>query len=218
MSYENINKQINDEIQDLANSIISSLKDNDWDMEKVNRRDLDHLFKLLSPKLKYQIWKYVKNEDELDDLLNNCLIRIFTRLNMYDNTYRFTTWVYTITYNEVVSFIKHKSNKKEIPLNFSSMSNNSMYVDMDDIYYLPELIEFDLDNVVYDEINLLPDGINKDIIIDTQYNKLKIREMATKYDVCENTIKTKQRITRDKIKNGIFEKFPILQENVNSLI
>lgn len=218
MGYESINKQRNDEIQDLADGIVDSLHANDGDYTRVDRVALDKLLKLLTPKLKYQIWKYIKDEDDLSDLLNDCLIKVYTKIGMYNQKYRFTTWVYTITYNAVVSFLKNPKKRNEIPLSFSSMSTKSTYISELERRELPELEDFDLDGVVSDEIHSLPDGLNKDIMIDTQYNHLKIRELSTKYKMSESTVKTKQRLTREKIKNGILNKFPILKENVGAVI
>jgi len=218
MGYESINKLKNDEIQQLAEAIIESLNTNSENLKKNKEHLLIKLIKLIKPKLRYQIWKYVKNNDDLEDILSDCILKIYSKIETYNIKYRFTTWVYTITYNEVVSFLKAKKKRKEIPLQFSSMSDRNSYIEENEKLVFPELVDFDIDGVVDNEIFLLPDGLNKNIIIDTQYNRLKIRELAVKYDISENTIKTKQRITREKIKNSIYKKYPILKNNISKVL
>ena len=66
-SYDLINKQLNDEMQTLAEKIKSG---------EYSERDRNRLASIMYPKLKYFIWKFFNDQDETDEVLHNTLFKI----------------------------------------------------------------------------------------------------------------------------------------------
>ena len=49
-------------------------------------------------------------DDDVQDLLQNVFIKVYVNINSFDKNLSFSSWVYRITHNEAVSFLrKHKS-------------------------------------------------------------------------------------------------------------
>lgn len=217
MSYEEGNKLINDEIQVIAESLINQLDQNGNDISNIDHKKTNKLVTLLIPKLKYQIWKSVNNKDDLNEILNQSIFKIYTRLSLYKPEFRFSTWVYKITSNEIISYYNSSSYSGNLPLFYSSMTNGT-HVDDSLKFYNPEVLDFDIVSAVNNEIDNLPEGIDKKVFIDTHYKKMKIKEIAIKYNICASTIKTKQRLTRKKLKIALYERFPTLEENIKLIL
>ncbi len=51
-------------------------------------------------------------EDE-DDLLQNIFIKTYQNLNAFDTSLRFSSWVYRITHNETISYMRHRTSRPE---------------------------------------------------------------------------------------------------------
>jgi DNA-directed RNA polymerase specialized sigma24 family protein len=61
-------------------------------------------------------------------------------------------------------------------------------------------------------INSMPDGIEKSILIDRELNSMKGNEIAEKYQMNLNTVKTKIRKARKTIKESVVELHPELTD------
>jgi RNA polymerase sigma-70 factor (ECF subfamily) len=97
---------INDKIQKLAISV----KDN----SPTRDRDFNELCLLLIPKLEYFIWKYVKDEDTINDLVNSTFEKVIRKIDTFKPEYRFTTWIYRIATNTALEYINKDKRKNEI--------------------------------------------------------------------------------------------------------
>lgn len=51
----------------------------------------------------------VYNDDDASDVVQNALIKVFVNLNSFNTKMKFSSWVYRITHNEAMSFIRKKS-------------------------------------------------------------------------------------------------------------
>jgi DNA-directed RNA polymerase specialized sigma24 family protein len=78
-AYDLINKQLNNEMQKLAEKIKS---------KEYTERDRNRLASIMYPKLKYFIWKFFNDEDETAEVLHNTLFKIFKGLDSYNDTFK----------------------------------------------------------------------------------------------------------------------------------
>lgn len=196
-SYDIINKQLNDEMQSLAELIKSG---------KHTERDRNRLASIMYPKLKYFIWKFFNNADETDEVLHNTLYKIFKGITSYSDSYRFTTWIYTIAKNEAllhqhklkVQYATSLDNlAKPINLPDDSVNNFEKEIYLDHLY-----------NMTREELSNLPDCIEKSILIDKELNLMRGNEIAEKYDMNLNTVKTKIRKARRMLKEAVIIRNP----------
>lgn len=61
-------------------------------------------------KLRRYIWRLSRlNEEDVSDILQNVFIKAYVNLNGFDKKLKFSSWIYRITHNETVSFLRQKS-------------------------------------------------------------------------------------------------------------
>lgn len=74
-------------------------------------------FRLLMEKyqerLYWQIRRLVLNHDDANDVLQNCLIKIFRNVHAFEGKSKLYTWLYRIATNEAITFL-NKKNRKSI--------------------------------------------------------------------------------------------------------
>lgn len=57
---------------------------------------------------------FVYDKQKAEDILQNCFIKIYTNLNSFDASKKFSPWAYRIAHNEAINYLK--KNRKEISL------------------------------------------------------------------------------------------------------
>lgn len=68
-------------------------------------------FGILVDRYAEKLCRYIRrisnvNKEDAEDILQNALIKAYKNLNDYDETYKFSTWLYRICHNEVISHIR----------------------------------------------------------------------------------------------------------------
>ena len=202
-SYDAVNRQLNDEMQSLAEKIKSG---------EYTERDRNRLSTIMYPKLKYFIWKFFNDPDETDEVLHNTLFKIFKGLASYNDKFRFTTWIYTISKNESllhkhklkINFAVRLDNMLTPPaIEDTALSNFEREIYMDSLYSMTTF-----------EMRQLPECLEKSILIDKEVNLMKGNEIAEKYQMNLNTVKTKIRKARRMLKERVLANNPEMKDNI----
>lgn len=91
----------------------SSLED-DKLVKRAIKGDQD-AFKLLMNKyqkpLYYHIIKMVKNNEQVEDIIQESFVKAFSNLDSYNTNYAFSTWLYRITTNHTIDYLRKKKLK-----------------------------------------------------------------------------------------------------------
>jgi RNA polymerase sigma-70 factor (ECF subfamily) len=206
-TYDQLNRQLNDEMQSLAEKI----KSGDY-----TETDRNRLASIMYPKLKYFIWKFFNETDPTEEVLHNTLYKIFKGLESYSDKFRFTTWIYTIAKNE--SLLHQHKIKTQFAVRLDDVENK---VDR------PDDTTFVLDREVYIEslysetlriMTTLPDCVEKSILIDKELHHMKGNDLAEKYDMNLNTVKTKIRKARKMLRDIVLEKNPEFKDRLKEFL
>lgn len=56
-------------------------------------------------------------EEDIADVIQNSFIKTYQHLNNYDNDLKFSSWIYRITHNEAVNFMKTNKTKFKLAIN-----------------------------------------------------------------------------------------------------
>jgi RNA polymerase sigma factor (sigma-70 family) len=203
---KNSNQAVNEKIQEIA----IKLYDN-----TITDRQKNELASLVYPKLRYYIWSICKNEDDTEEALQWSFKKIFNNLEKFDpNVAKFTTWVYSIARNETLFYLYKKSRTPTVSVGFlydTSLTNidediNGIEVEFDALY-----------NITVCEIHKIEDPTLKGIAIDKMIKNERVKTIALRYDINENTIKTKLRKIRSDIRFKIIKENPEFEEILNHL-
>ncbi len=97
-------------------------------IKKLSDSDLIRLLKCNSPIVhdelinRYQrrlfiyIYRFLRNKEETEDLLQNVFFKVYKYCKNFDTSRKFSSWIYRIAHNEAVNYIKRKNIKKFISL------------------------------------------------------------------------------------------------------
>lgn len=88
----------------------SSLEDDQY-VKRAITGDQD-AFKMLMNKyqkpLYYHIVKMVKNNEQVEDIIQESFLKAFSNLDSYNTNYAFSTWLYRITTNHTIDYLRKK--------------------------------------------------------------------------------------------------------------
>jgi len=203
-SYDAINKQLNDEMQELAEKVNS---------KNYTEKDRNRLASIMYPKLKFFIWKFFNDPIETEEVLDNTLFKIFKGLESYNDKFRFTTWIYTIAKNEALLH-KHKITH-QMTVKLDSLVKSPVIEDLSAVTLEREEYLQSLFAMTHLELFGLPDSLEKQILIDKEINLMKGNDIADKYKMNLNTVKTKIRKARKMLKDRVLENNPHMVEQIN---
>lgn len=206
-TYDQLNRQLNDEMQTLAEKI----KSGDY-----SERDRNRLASIMYPKLKYFIWKFFNDTEPTEEVLHNTLYKIFKSIESYSDKFRFTTWIYTIAKNE--SLLHQHKLKTQFAVRLDDVENK---VDRpDDSGFVLEKETY-IESLYVETLRMmttLPDCVEKSILIDKELNHMKGNDLAEKYNMNLNTVKTKIRKARKMLRDNVLEKNPEFKDRLKEFL
>lgn len=207
MGFEKANLKANLRIQEISEKLTG---------DQITEKEKNELASLIYPKLKFFIWKYCKNDLDTEEALQWSLKKIFKNISQFDlKKGKFTTWIYTIAKNETLYYLFYKKKHqcsdldqcfKEADSKFEVPSNLELELNLEDLYIK-----------TIDEIYNLEDDTLKSIAIDKIVNRQKVKDIAIKYQLNENTVKTKLRKIRVEIKGAVLKNHPYLKEKIKEI-
>lgn len=198
------------EIQTYAESFLASK----------NSEDFTKLYDRLVPGVKNYIRPFIKDFNDKycdieNEILANTFVKVYTKIDQYNSEYKFSTWVYSIA--KYTAWAETNRIKRLVYLsNYQNESGEEM-----DIVALENLVnkdeftsivdiemreETEMQHMIYDKaieaINEL--GIkHKEILIDRELHGMKYEDLAEKYRLPLNTLKSRIRCGRLKVKEKI---------------
>ena len=213
--FNKVNKETNNKIQDLAISVIDPMNLN-------KDENFNELVVLIMPKLKFFIWKFFNNNEDTEDVLHNALEKICKKIDTFNPMWRFTTWAFRISRNEALLY-RHIKRSNDVDIDSVFFQVENTIVDGSKETGTKETEFENLFIAMWYEIHDLKNDTtinqqNVNIFYQKEINNVKIKDIAKRYDLSENTVKTKLRTMRSIIRNRIFRKYPYLTDKYRDII
>lgn len=136
----------------------------------------------------YHIKYKVLNHEDADDICQNVFIKIWKNIKKFKWNSSIKTWIYTITINEINTFLKRKNRFKLFSIYEETIKTFS------DEYFDGNEIEKKL----WLEVNKLPKK-QKEIFILRYKEDIKFKEIAKILNVAEGTVKSSYSIAKNKL-------------------
>lgn len=91
----------------------SSLQDETYvkDALKGDQRAYQKLTEKYRRPLQFHVSKMVKESEQVEDLVQEALVKAFDNLESYNTNYAFSTWLYRITTNHTIDYLRKKKLK-----------------------------------------------------------------------------------------------------------
>lgn len=161
----------------------------------------DLLYKRYAGKIYSKCISLLKDEAKAKDATQEIFMKIFLNLAKFNERSKFSTWVYSITYNFCIDYLRRKKKEKFL---FSDEMDNPPDV-VDDV---PdnELMEIEVKRlkIVLDK---LPSG-DKAILLMKYQDELQIKDIAAVLEKTESAIKMKIKRAKHKAQKIYKDIFP----------
>lgn len=136
------------------------------------------------------IQRMVRQQGEVDDLVQECFIKAFSALKSYSADYAFSTWLYKIATNHTIDFLrKKKLATMSIDRPIQTRDGEVEY-ELPDTSYRPDrhIVQDERKLMIQDAIDQLPPKYNRVIVMRHQQEK-SYEEIARELDLPLGTVK-----------------------------
>ena len=163
------------------------------------------LFKRYEKSLFIYMFHLVRNKDEVEDLLQNVFTKTYKNLHRFDLERKFSSWIYRISHNEAVNFIKRKSKRRLVSWEEITTSKDKLVtsVEADDSaeIFMHKEIAKEMD----DALDMLPAKYKK-ILLLRYFNEYSYQKIGEILDKPVNTVGTLINRAKRKLVEVIQEK------------
>lgn len=154
-----------------------------------SRQAYNDLFKRYEKPLLYFVKKMIKDEMAAEDIVMISMQNAFSNLEKYQPRYAFSTWIYTITNNNCIDFLRSKIHKTSSREN-SIQAQEEVYVQLMHKSLNPEdlaILKDDLD-IAKEFIEAIPERY-KEIFKMRVYDQFSYKEIAENMQMPLGTVK-----------------------------
>jgi RNA polymerase sigma-70 factor (ECF subfamily) len=152
--------------------------------------------------------RYLRNEDDAMDALQESFIKIFRHLDKFKGDCKFETWVYRIVVNTCNDILKKNKNyKNNISLHYVDEERETLIEIPDTSPTPPEILDSKLSAAyVLDCLNKIPED-QKEIIILRDIQGFSYDEISEILNCSMGTVKSRINRARLKLKQKVLEQY-----------
>ena len=151
--------------------------------------------------------KMTKNEDDALDISQEAFIKAYRLLDTFRGDSRFSVWLYRLTYNLCVDFLRKRPRRAAVSLSYQDDSSDVQDIEIPDLRNLPEdtVIRKETRRSIADcigELNMK----HREIIVMREINGMSYGEIAETLEVNEGTVKSRLARARNSLAGILIEK------------
>ena len=110
------NQQKSNHVTDLKD-IDNSQDVSDLDLINLTKENPEN-FSLIVKRWQDPLYRFIKrisyfNHEDTEDILQEVFIKVYKNLNAYDDSFKFSSWIYQITRNQTIDTIRKKKSRPE---------------------------------------------------------------------------------------------------------
>ena len=154
--------------------------------------------------------KTLGNEEDALDISQEAFLKAFVQLESFRGESRFSVWLYRLTYNLCVDFLRKKPRVAALSLTLPDDSNDAADFDVPDTRELPEdvLLRGESRDIIASSIEELQHD-HREILIMREITSMSYGEIASALNINEGTVKSRlararQNLVSILIKKGTF--------------
>lgn len=138
----------------------------------------------------------IRAKEDAEDILQNVFIKISNHVNTVSEKENLNNWIFIVTRNAIIDYYRVNASKRNIPLDesFSEHLAEDQAIDSSK----------GLEHCLHSMINLLPEEY-KNIIIDSELNGEKQKDLAIKYNMAYPSMRSRVQRGRERLKQLLFD-------------
>ena len=138
---------------------------------------------------------FSKNKEEAEDLTHDVFIRLFVKLKTFKGNSKFSTWLYSFTYNFCVNYVQRNDFKKKekITVVTDNIQDDDVSQEIDD------LTLFELKSEKLAKALSLIDPTEKMILLMKYQDDMSIKEIKDFLNIGESAVKMRIKRAKQKV-------------------
>ena len=144
--------------------------------------------------------RMVNNEQDAYDLSQDAFLKAYTNLSLFRGDSKFSSWLYKLTTNVCLDFLRKRSRQKTVPLTYETDDGEQEYLPIPDETFSPETEaeRRELRSSVRRGLSQLPEG-QRQILILREIGQLSYEEIAGQLGLEAGTVKSRIFRARKKL-------------------
>jgi len=140
---------------------------------------------------------FSKHDDEAQDLTQDIFLKLFVKLKTFKGKSKFSTWLYSFTYNHCVNYVNRSTAKK---IEKQSVDTDNLKSE----YYNPEEEEESIRDLKVDKLKEALEKISpeeKMILLLKYQDSLSIKDLTEVLSIGESAVKMRLKRAKEKLVN-----------------
>lgn len=139
---------------------------------------------------------FTNSKEEAQDLTHDLFLHLFAKLRTFKGSSKFSTWLYSLTYNYCVNYVtRHNYNKNKKEFKNDDIQDNSDGIDSSE----SELMGFKIENL---RISMEQIDPHDKIILFMKYqDNFSIKEIMNVLEINESAVKMRLKRARNRVIN-----------------
>lgn len=146
------------------------------------------------------IWRMVRDPELADDVCQETFLRAFGALGTFNETFRFSTWLFTIGYRLALNEIRSRSHRRHSDADVANLPERSSTTALDRLAQSEQALR--LRAMIWDEVDRLRD-IQKAVVTLFYREGLACRDISEALDIPVATVKSHLHRARRKLRERL---------------
>jgi RNA polymerase sigma factor (sigma-70 family) len=170
-------------------------------LQSGNEKAFDELVKRYQPRLYNYLFRYTRNHEDTEDLVQETLFRVYRSRNAYERIARFSTWIFTIAGNLMRTQYRKKSRMVTWSIN-QDQTEESATISIPDHGLNPEEEAHSVMvlNLVNKAFNAMPEEYSQLLNL-REIREMTYEEIASAVNLPMGTVKSRINRGRSKMQN-----------------
>lgn len=170
-----------------------------------NSRLVEVLYERYADKVYRRCISFVKEASIAEDLTHDIFIKVYLNLGRFKQKSKFSTWLYSITYNFCVDYVRKKQKDNVVDMEDKEGEIAGRDIDTAD----------DLDHIALDRLTELLEQLkpeDKLILLMKYRDDMSIKDIQTAFDISESAVKMRVKRAKEKLKSlycEMYEEIPM---------
>ena len=151
--------------------------------------------------------KMTKNEQDALDISQEVFIKAYTNIQGFRGDSRMSVWLYRLTYNQCMDFLRKKSGEKLTSISARDDNEGEYEMEIPDMRYTPEqnLLKKETTKTIAESFRELPKK-QYDVLVMREISDMSYSEIAKVLDISEGTVKSRISRARENLANILIKK------------
>lgn len=186
----------------------SSLEDDQFiiDAKKGDQSAYKKIMEKYEKPLFFHVYKMIKDQNQVEDIVQEAFMKAFKNLESYDTSYAFSTWLYRITTNHTIDYLRKKKLKTTSIHNPVKTRDGEMEIEISGESKTDrQIIRKERKQIINNAIKNLPDKYR--VVIEMRHlQELSYQEISDELDLPLGTVKAHIFRAREMLYKALIDK------------